>query len=172
MSQREGGCWMKIKRILISSIITLFILCDSIFACTVVVQGIRKEFRRSSQVLVGEFMTFDDREVKDVPEWLADKWKPYGPLANATFRIKRSWKGQRTGQITLYVSPLCDCPMRQLFPNPDEEILVFADKDGVVDSCNFFVIEKSNDRRTDDLEKTIKTLDSFWFRTWARIYPF
>ena len=63
--------------------------------------------------------------------------------------------------------------MRFLLPSKGQKMLVFADKDGVVDSCNFqYVVEMKDEEKIAEVKKVTDKLDSFWFRTWARIYPF
>jgi hypothetical protein len=60
-----------------------------------------------------------------------------------------------------------------MVPSKGQEMLVFADKDGVIDSCNFqYVVEIKDEKKKSEVKKLTDKLNSFWFRTWARIYPF
>jgi hypothetical protein len=153
-----------------SVIVVGLMLCETVFACTVVIEGTRKIYRRSSQVFVGKFIEFEENSNAIVPDNLKAKWKTIG---EARFSIAKSWKGQRTGSMSLYVNPVCDCPMREMILVPGEEVLIFADKDGVVDSCDIqYVLRLQNERDRIAAKDVTKRLDSFWFRTWAGIYPF
>ena len=161
------------KKFTLSISLLLLLFCESAIACTVTIRGLRDEFRGSSQIFTGEFVGFDEGSTYEIPTWLSEKWKPDAALQKATFRIEKSWKGQRSGTISLFINPSCDCPMRFLLPAKGQKMLVFADKDGVVDSCNFqHVVEMKDEEKIAEVKKVTDKLDSFWFRTWARIYPF
>jgi hypothetical protein len=158
------------SKIAIAVLLILLTLAEPSFGCTVTMRGLRKEFRSASQVFVGEFVRFEDGERDKVPADLAEKWESLG---KATFRIRKSWKGHSSGEISLFVNVLCDCPMRYLLPASGDEMLVFADKDGVIDSCNFqYVIQVEEEKKKVEAKIVTDKLNSFWFRTWARIYPF
>jgi len=161
------------KRFVFSIAFILLLLCETATACTVTIRGLREEFRRSSQIFTGEFVGFGDGSTYEIPKWQSEKWKSDATLEKATFSIKKSWKGQRSGTISLYINPTCDCPTRFFVPSKGQELVIFADKDGVVDSCNFqHVIEMKDEKSKAEAKAVTDKLDSFWFRTWARIYPF
>lgn len=148
--------------------IIVFILVDTANACTVHIVGPRRAYRASSRVFIGELVSHPDPSSFELPPILAD-WKGLG---KARFKIERSWKGPKKGETDLYLNPWCNCPTRLLLPKPGEKLLIFADKDGVVDACEMYVIEMKDDRQNDKLKGVMRRLDSFWFRTWANIYPF
>ena len=158
------------KRYIPVIVVIVLLLADTANACTVDIVGQRKVYRTSSRVFVGEFLSVNGIPSPDtLPLNSTRDWKV---LEKAKFRIVRSWKGHRSGVTELYFIPICVCPNRQILPKPGDRLLVFADKHGVVDACNMYVIEMKNDRREDDLKRIIDRLDSFWFRTWATRYPF
>lgn len=157
------------KRYFGSAILIILLLSDAVFACSVIISGLRTEFRRSKNIFVGEIVIGNETNEPKIPEKLKEKWNT---LEKVRFKIIQSWKGQSSGEIDLFLSPLCDCPNRMLLPEDDSKILVFTDKDGVLDACNMYVGNIDDVRRKEEIDKTIKKLNSFWFRTWARAYPF
>lgn len=159
----------RIMRFLVGIVVILLTLADTAEACTITIVGLRKAYRASSQIFVGEFLSFGDSATDALPSKLAGNRKM---LDKARFRIQRSWKGPASGEVELYLSPVCDCPMREISPDRGDRFLILADKDGVVDACNMYIIEMTDNRRQEDLKRIVDRLDSFWFRTWAGIYPF
>ncbi|MBK9164198.1 MAG: hypothetical protein IPM21_09840 [Acidobacteria bacterium] len=154
---------------------TILVFAFALFAgtangCVAVVSGLRKQFREANVIFTGQLIEFEERSNANIPAELLEDWKTLAPVR---FKIERSWKGQRSGELVLYMSPICDCPVRYLLPNKGDTLLVFADKDGIVDSCNYgYVLEMKNEKQAGEAKSVMKRLDSFWFRTWARIYPF
>ncbi len=158
------------KKLILSISLLFLVFGETAYACTVSINGLRKEFRRSGQVFIGEFFEFTSEKREEMPEHLSRKWETLG---KANFRIKKSWKGQRSGEIPLFFNVACDCPMRYLIPNKGQEMLIFADKDGVIDSCNLqYVIEMKDEKKRAEVKGLTDKLNSFWFRTWAKVYPF
>lgn len=157
------------NRFLVTSVISLLLFSETAIGCTVTIVGLRKQFRNSSQIFVGEFLSFEDLPPDGLPRKLVENWETLG---RARFKVENSWKGPESGETLLYVNPFCVCPMRQFFPKPGDKLLVFADNDAVVDACDLYLIEMKNERKKEDVERITKSLNSFWFRTWARLYSF
>lgn len=139
---------------------------ENIIACTVNIEPLRKTFRQSKNVFVGEIISVEPVNEKDLPKNL----KEYKYLSKLTFKVDKSWKGKNK-RVVVYSYPFCNCPMREYNFSAGKKFLVFADKNSYYDVCNLSNIEFSSDRNNNSQE-IIKRLDSFWFRTWARIYPF
>lgn len=152
-------------------LVLAFSLCvETAYGCVAVVSGLRKQFRESSVIFEGQLIDFEERSSTDIPAELQKDWETLAPVR---FKIEKSWKGQRSGELVLYMNPICDCPARYLLPKKGDTLLVFADKNRVVDSCNYgYVLEMKNKKQAEEAKSVMDQLDSFWFRTWARIYPF
>lgn len=134
-------------------------------ACTVDIEPLRKTFRQSKYVFIGEIVSVESIEKSELPE----KLKKYDYLVKLTFKVENSWKGN-SKNITIYSSPFCSCPWRQYNFSVGKRFLVFADKNSYFDVCNLSNIEVDSDENN-NLNLIIKRLDKFWFRTWASIYP-
>ena len=151
---------------LVLAIFLLFFSFENSSACTVNIEPLRKTFRHSKNVFVGEIISVADANEEELPK----KLKEFKYLSRLTFKVDRSWKGNDK-QVIVYSLPFCDCPMRQYNFSVGEKFLVFADRNSNYDVCNLSNIQLSLDRNKNS-QDIIKRLDKFWFRTWARIYPF
>ncbi len=137
---------------------TIGFFWQSANACTIVIPPLRKEFRHSANVFVGEVI-----DISVVPKDFKDK-KDRLVGGTVKFRIEKSWKGGKKSEISL-LSDIVDtaCGGQLSYFRTGEKYLVFAEKDYV----NFYKaskLENSNDK--------IKRLNDFGFRFWASIYPF
>ena len=95
------------------------------------------------------------------------------PIFKVRFRILKSWKGQNKGEIDVYTSGYCACPPRNFPFSVGEEYLMDTDSEGFADACNEFNLVKPFDLTGENLfNDQVKRLNGFWFRTWARLYPF
>jgi hypothetical protein len=127
-------------------------------ACEVVVLSLRKEFRHSKDVFLGE--------IKSVEK---DK------STRVTFKVLKSWKGRDAKELTINASEYCACPSKSFDFILGKQFLVMTtvvgeNKQIFYDPCLIYTYQI--DKQPDEAEKTIKRLDSFWFRAGARIYPF
>jgi hypothetical protein len=128
-------------------------------ACDIDGPSFRQEFRRASDVFVGQLV-----QITDTPKGsnLSGK-KP--AVAFVTFRVEDRWKGAKNNEIVLttdLISMGCDgAPMRQF--ERDHTYLIFSKK-GYTHFREARLVANAN--------AEIKKLDDVWFRTWARILPF
>lgn len=149
---------MKIAtRIVIFTIITLF-LFEIDNACSISSPPLRKQFRQSANVFMGEVL-----DITETPKDYKDKKKRFiGGIVK--FKIEKSWKGTKETEISLLSDIInTGCGEKPQYFTKGEKYLVFTEKDYVY----FYESSKlaySNDK--------IKKLDDFGFRLWARIYPF
>src|SRR5687768_12554754 len=138
-------------------------------ACTIQVVGLRDEFRRSKNIFIGEVVSVDMVPKNRLPRRLAENWNS---LERITLRIKRSWKGEKNGTIEVVSNSVCECPMRSLIFERGKEFIIFADRDNFADACSMRNFDTAHERYKDNLGSDLRRLDKFWFRSWARIYPF
>jgi len=95
------------------------------------------------------------------------------PIFRVRFKILKSWKGQNKGEIDVYTSGYCACPPRNFPFSTSEEYLIDTDSKNFADTCNEFSLIKPFDMSGENkFTYQVERLNSFWFRTWARIYPF
>jgi hypothetical protein len=143
----------------------------SVIACTVNIESFRKNFRHSKQVFLGEIVAIDQVKTEELPKEIREAHQDYKFLSKITFNVEHSWKGDRKKQITAYSTMFCTCPNRFDYFSIGEKYLVFLDKNAYFDSCN---LNNSKADSTDDeiFKGMVRRLDRFWFRTWARTYPF
>jgi len=140
-------------------VLFLMICFQSINACTSVDEPLRKTFRRTKAVFLGKI-----KEIKQIP--LADYSKSLVD-GEITFEISKTWKGDYKKQMTLAanIGWVCGCDSPDQF-KVGQEYIVFVDKQSVANFCD---AEKTDTKYG---SSKMKQLDSFWFRTWAKIYPF
>jgi hypothetical protein len=151
-------------------VVLLILLCGSVSeanACTVEITGLRKEFRRSRNVFVGKVISVASVPKEQLPPRVVETW---GPLDKITFRVKQAWKGQDTGTITVFSNVYCSCPNKFLEFKEGREFLVFSDRDSIADACSLRVYDLATSDEYS--KKDMKRIGSFWFRTWATLYPF
>ncbi len=145
-------------------------------ACSINISPLRKEFRAANAVFVGKVLKIEDyytpteREKKEIPDdWTSGSMKDLKIFSKVTFAVQNKWKGNLSGKKE-YVAVAywsCGCPGVELDRfNVDVEYLIFASRKNFITVCDSFR------EKIEDKAKLIKKLDSFWFRTWARIYPF
>ena len=144
-------------------------LCPTLAtACTITIVGLRKEFRRSDNVFVGEVVSVTGVRPDRLPKNLTEGFEA---LDKIEFRIKRSWKGKKSGTVEIYSNVFCDCPMRMLKFEKGREFVIFAN-DGFATACSYRTFDTADERYSESNRADLRRLDSFWFRAWAYIYPF
>lgn len=152
--------------------ISLFLLSAKLInACEIVVIQERKEFRNAKRVFVGEIVSV--KRVED--SVLVKKMNSESRFLDLIkFKIERSWKGQKTKFIDVYVEPYCLCPYRDFNFKTGQKFLVSVNKYSFASSCDTLFIEADSDNaaRKKYFTEWTERLDSFWFRTWASVYPF
>ena len=144
------------------SFLAVFILIffnQNIDACDYNIPPLRKQFRDSKNVFIGEII-----EISDTPQNLKNsKERAVGGIVK--FRIQKSWKGTKDKEISLLSDLIlmpCDGNPFEYFKK-GEKYLIFSEKDYAA-----YILSTKLEFAADK----IKRLDDFWFRIWARIYPF
>lgn len=126
-------------------------------SCEIDYPPLRKEFRTSKYVFVGKVIAIND------PTGSAPKPKDRQIHGTITFHVDQSWKGGKATEVSLYSNVgASGCGPFDYF-RKDETYLVFAENSYV----HFLSATK-----LDQAKNKIKRLDDFWFRTWARVFPF
>lgn len=143
---------------------TLFLLLclfsETVFSCSIVIVSLRKEFRNAKDVFLGEIISVEKSDSYQV-----------------TFKVLKSWKGRKAKELTITAFDYCLCPNRKFDFEKGKQFLVMTTLVGedetrqlIFDTCQIYIYQV--DKFPDEANKTMKRLDSFWFRTWAKIYPF
>jgi len=155
-----------------ASLVLASIFCfQTVDACTIVVPPFRKEFRRAESVFTGKVINIVDayspseKEAASFPEG----WESWKYFSKVTFEVKNKWKGDASGtrEFIAVAFYSCGCAGQKIDSfQAGAEYLVFAREKNFVWICDSYKIEDewAKDR--------IKRLGSFWFRAWARVYPF
>lgn len=140
----------------------------SVAACTIEISPLRKDFRRANSVFIGKLLSIDELTPNTSNEKIPDEWSDWKVFSKIKFQVERKWKGSYAGErefvAAAYYTCGCDTRMSQFVEG--KEYLVFAESSDFVFVCS---AEEIGRLTTTD---KMKRLDSFWFRTWARIYPF
>ncbi len=158
----------KVFYISVLFILNLLLCFQSINACTAPIVTLRNSFISAKYVFLGEIVSVERKEDEELPEKLQDYYKA---LDKITFKVIKSWKGSSKNQIVNYSIPYCPCPGREFDFVKGKKFLVFADENNFFDICDMNSVQMDSEY-AEYVEKNIKRLNSFWFRTWARIYPF
>lgn len=168
--ESESRQWMELLKfpaeILLLTMAIAF-LTESALACTCAHQKLSKRFRKAEAVFVGTSVYVDESDsklVKSVQNYRPDRW---------VLEAKKSWKGVRSKLIAVehdYGDFSGSCPSLTGF-ELDEDYLVFAygSKLKVTVECPDSVRIRKGDEYP---QKQMKRLDRFWFRFWARVWPF
>jgi hypothetical protein len=130
-------------------------------ACSFDTVPLRKRFRAARNVVIAEVL-----EISDAPKNLTDAEK-LNTFGSIKFKVLKSWKGTKQSQITLLSDIGCTpaCDIFRYFEK-GKKYLMFTD-------ANYVSYCATDDAENNIVKKRqIKKLDDFWFRTWARIYPF
>lgn len=157
-------------RTLVFFCVLLLSVSQDAIGCEIVALPLRREFKRAERVFQGRVV-----RVQELPEnKVARKSTERDSFAThkLTLEVVRSWKGSRQDTVEVTTSDYCPCPSRKYEFVTGKEFLIYADKKGYVDICNLYFIEKTSGERLKYFNETTRHLDKFWFRTWARIYPF
>ena len=148
---------------------------QSVNACSLSIPPLRKEFRTAKSVFVGKILKIEnsyvpnDREKQNIPEnWKEGSLKNLDIFSKVTFEIKNEWKGNLPAEKTFIAVSYwdCGCPGDQDKFEENEEYILFANERNFITVCDSFR------EKLDGKAHLTKRLDKFWFRTWARIYPF
>ena len=141
-------------------LLCLFLMPIYVVSCSCVEQNTRQKFRAAQSVFLGTV-------IDTSPAHFAGELSTFFDLVR--FRVDRQWKGNKKKEITLAaqydVPGMCnDLPI-----DKGQQILVYATKrEGqlvLYRECGPNLPAKS-------AGDEIKQLDSFWFRLYARVFPF
>lgn len=159
-------------------LVSLISFCfQSITACSLDIPPLRKEFRNSKLVFLGKITKIEDYYVPTEQEkaYIPKYWKEISAemknnkiFSKVTFEIKNEWKGSlpENKEFLSVAYWGCGCPGEIDKFEIKKEYVIFSTEKNFVSVCDSFrqtIMEKP---------KLIKKLDDFWFRIWARIYPF
>lgn len=138
-------------------------------ACTIEISPLRKDFRRANSVFTGKLLSIDALKPNTSDEEkIPDSWSDWKEFSKVKFQVERKWKGSFARELEFvaaaYYTCACDTRMSQFAVG--KSYLVFAETRDFVSICSAEEIGRTT------TTNTMKRLDSFWFRTWARIYPF
>jgi hypothetical protein len=154
-----------------ASLVLASIFCfQTVNACSLKIPPLRKKFREAKSVFLGKVVKIVDyspseAEKSAIPEY----WQDYKYFSKVRFEIKNKWKGDVSeNQEFLAVADWeCGCPgdAPERFKE-GEEFIIFAS------GKKFIIVCDAGRTKIEGKEQLIKKLDEFWFRAWARIYPF
>jgi hypothetical protein len=167
---------MKLSCRLFILLIFISIFCfQNISACSLYIPPLRREFRKAKAVFTGKILKVEDyylpteQEKPDIPEnWTSGSLKNANIFSRVTIEIKKKWKGNLPGKKTFIAVSYwnCGCPGDQDRFEQGQEYIFFTERK------NFITVCDSWRGKGFGKETLIKKLDNFWFRSWARIYPF
>lgn len=161
----------RIGSIVVAVVLTSVFSFQNAFACSIEIPPLRKQFRKAKTVFVGSVesvakYTPSTQELLSVPEG----WKDWKDFSRIKFKVINAWKGASKKQELEYIAVahyFCGCPGRPLDEfKPGREYLIVARERKFVPVC------ESKDAEKDWVKNEIKSLDGFWFRAWATVYPF
>lgn len=141
------------------------ILQSSALACSIYLPPLRHDFRKAETVFVGKVLSVEPAVLTKDEEKKLSKLKERELFSRIKFQIIKQWKGANVNERE-YVGiafDFCGCPdwpMDQFVEG--KEYLIFAREKNTLSVCESMSVTP----------EVMKRLDSFWFRTWARIYPF
>ena len=142
------------------TVLTTSILIQTVQACSPLDEvPLRKSFRKAEAVFLAEVAKITALTNVDYEKSLVD--------GDISFRIIESWKGKYRDQTVLSgnVGWNCGCAGPGEF-KIGTQYIVFVDKSSNANFCDATIAELAAGK------KIVGRLDSFWFRTWAGIYPF
>jgi len=140
------------------NLFALWLPAQVAFGCSVDFPSLREEFRGARHVFVAQVV-----DIQDPPRALVGA-KEKGIFGVVKFEIEKSWKGTKAKEIALFSNVGGSvCPGDFDYFKKGEKYLVFADRD---------YVDYTSTKRLEWAKDKMRRLDGFWFRTWARIYPF
>ncbi len=157
-------------RLLTVSLLSILITANASFACSVSEVPLRKVFRHADAVFRGKVVQIVRRELSPREKQLVPEvWRDWNQFSLVTLDIENSWKGglKGTKEFVAVDSYDCGCP-NHLEMNLGDELIVFSGNIFLT-VCQTVKTHPVNTRHT---RQDVHRIDSFWFRTWARIYPF
>ncbi|HEY8560034.1 MAG TPA: hypothetical protein VIL74_06630 [Pyrinomonadaceae bacterium] len=147
-------------RFCVLSLLIFTVGFQTVNACTITVEPLRKHFRRANAVFLAEVVEIRQKPgAAESKNFISD---------DVTFDISETWKGDHRNRATLPASSgfICGCDSKPSRFETGRKYVVFLNNENVADICDSEPVE------TGGTPKTVERLDRFWFRAWARIYPF
>ncbi len=149
----------------VSCVLLGVILAESVVACSIYIPPLRRDFRKAESVFIGRVVSVNAanltlREKEELSDFGDSR-----SFSRMRFQVLKKWKGARNKELEFsgIAHDFCGCPggpMDQFVEG--KEYLIFARRKTTLSVCESEPV--TNEK--------IARLDSFWFRTWARIYPF
>lgn len=151
-------------------VISILVLTCEVLPCSIEIPPLRKDFRRAEKIFVGEVLSVSETKLSDVARQdLPESWQNWNTFSNIKFRISKQWKGSlvRETEYTGVAYFYCGCPGEPIDEfKKGNAYLVFAEDSNLLTVCEAEMVG------SEYVAKKMKRLDSFWFRTWSRVYPF
>ena len=141
--------------------LSLLLFCAvEVFPCTCGVPGTRVKFRTSHSVFIGK----------------VTEMTPFGPTDDfplamhmVTFKVEKRWKGSKKPEITAVANFDSPGMCGDLGLKVGERFLIYAEREKgrllVHGDC-------SPSMKIEYAAEEVKRLNSFWFRLFARLYPY
>ena len=148
-------------------VLCIIFLAESALACTCVVNSLSKRFRKAEAVFVGSLADYEDGLTSNI-----QNFKEGIPI----LKIKKAWKGVKREYVAVdfdfdgATGGGAGCTWFYQFKK-DKDYLIFAYGKGLrvtVECSDSRELKAKYDWTTEELGK----LDSFWYRTKARLWPF
>ena len=133
---------------------------QTVTACTITIEPLRKSFRRANAVFLAEVVEIKPKSnAADKNAFTSD---------DITFNISNSWKSDYQKRATFPASSgfICGCDSKPSQFEIGKKYIVFVNQENVADICDAEPAESG------EFPAAVRRLDRFWFRAWARIYPF
>jgi hypothetical protein len=131
------------------------------FPCTCIIKKHRTDFRQAKAVFVGRVIEIDRNRM--IPERLSG-----GVIYSARIRIEKAWKGSRKSEVAVFTWRDFGCGGFDFQPSEKYLVYVFDNELIAYTTCSR---TRHYERSSDETDKELKQLDSFWFRLFARVNP-
>lgn len=140
---------------------------ESAFACTCIINSLSKRFRKAEAVFVGTFGEYENESTSDV-----QNFKKGLPI----LEVKKAWKGIKKEYVAVdfdfegATGGGVGCPwFYRLEKEKDYLIFAYGKELKVLVECSD---SRELTAKYDWTSEELGKLDSFWFRTKARLWPF
>ncbi|MEJ7848193.1 MAG: hypothetical protein WKF92_08915 [Pyrinomonadaceae bacterium] len=145
-------------------VLCIIFFAEPAFACTCVLNSLSKRFRKAEAVFVGSFGDYKDESTSDV-----QNFRKGLPI----LEVKKAWKGVKKEYVAVdfdFEGATGGCPWFYRLEKGKEYLIFAYGKELKVS------VECSDSReltaKYDWTSEELGKLDSFWFRTKARLWPF
>lgn len=130
------------------------------YSCSCADPSVRQKFRMSDLVFVGQVIDYTD----------APPTKEASVMYSVTLKVEKQWKGAKKPEIKVWWGFDSPGMCNDLSLVKGEKYLIYTNREkdgygGVEPDCG-------TNYRAKYHEKEIEQLDKFWFRFYARLFPF